>query len=161
MHRRGSWNKMLRLWVSHFEALEVPEAPRGDQESHKKLSKRPQVTIPRPCRRFRASRRRTSHPRRGLVLGWFWVGPVRAGSPESPMNQRSPDILDRRAKRLDASTPRVGGFLLLLSSYLFIFIVIYCYFFLFPLISIYLFIYSQFLFLLSSSYCSLCLLISS
>ena len=45
LHRRGSWDQMLRLWRCHFEALELPEAPRGDQESPKKLSKRPQVTI--------------------------------------------------------------------------------------------------------------------
>ena len=56
LHRKGSWDEMLRLWRCHFEALELPEAPRGDQESPKKLSKRPQVRIYRPCRRFRASR---------------------------------------------------------------------------------------------------------
>ena len=59
LHRKGSWHLILRLWRRHFEGLELPEAPGGDQESHKKLSKRPQVTIYRPCRRFRASRRGT------------------------------------------------------------------------------------------------------
>ena len=60
LHRKGSWDQMLRLWWCHFEALELPEAPRGYQESPKKLSKRPQVTMDRPCRRFRASERGTS-----------------------------------------------------------------------------------------------------
>ena len=69
LHRKGSWDQMLRLWRCHFEALELPEAPRGDQDSPKKLSKRPQVRIYRPCRRFRASRRDHGESGPGVVPG--------------------------------------------------------------------------------------------
>ena len=37
------------ILASDFEALEISGAPRGDQESAKKLPKRLQVTIHRPC----------------------------------------------------------------------------------------------------------------
>ena len=52
LHRKGFRDPMLRLWRCQFEALELPEAPRGDQESPKKLSKRPLIMIYRPCQCF-------------------------------------------------------------------------------------------------------------
>ena len=62
LHWKGSWDQMLRLWRCHFEALELPEAPKGDQESPKKLSKRPQVTIHWPCRWIMSSQGAAAHP---------------------------------------------------------------------------------------------------
>ena len=52
------------LLVSDFEALEVSGAPRGDQESAKKLPKRLQVTNHRPYRSIMSSQEATGSPQR-------------------------------------------------------------------------------------------------
>ena len=76
----------MRLWSCHFEAVEVPEAPRGDQESHKKLHEQDEGFGP------------------GLFWGWFGMSRV----PRKPHESKISGDLDINVEPPDASTPRVG-----------------------------------------------------
>ena len=84
---KKSCDEMLSLWKCHFEALELPEAPRDDQDSLKKLSKRPQVRIYRPCRRFRASRRDHESSGRGVEGGWGGLSRYEPDPPRAPCSK--------------------------------------------------------------------------
>ena len=67
------------------------EAPRGDKKQHRN-KKKEKIRFIDPVDVLEAPGGTTSTPGGGLSRGCSGVGPVRAGAPESPMNQRSPDI---------------------------------------------------------------------